>query len=289
MRCLALLGQALDELLVDLLLDEQPAAGGAALAAVEVDGVERAGDGLRPGRQSAKMTLGLLPPSSNVVRFSVSAAAFWMILAVSTWPVKAILSTSGWTTRACAGRLAQAVDDVDDARREAGLEGQLADAQGGQRRLLGGLHDDGVAAGQGRAPLPGEHQQREVPGDDLADDADRLAQRVGEEAAADGDGAALDLVGPAGVVAERVDDALHVAARVADGLAAVERLERGQLLGVLLDEVGELEHQPAALGGVHRRPGAGLQGRAGGLDGLVDVGGGRRRRPGRSTSPVAGL
>ena len=43
---LGLLGQALDELLVDLLLDEQPAAGRAALAAVEVDGVEGAGDGL---------------------------------------------------------------------------------------------------------------------------------------------------------------------------------------------------------------------------------------------------
>ena len=49
---------------------------------------------------SAKMTFGLLPPSSNVVRFRVSAAAFWMILAVSTCPVKAILSTSGWATRA---------------------------------------------------------------------------------------------------------------------------------------------------------------------------------------------
>ncbi len=49
---------------------------------------------------SAKMTFGLLPPSSNVVRLSVSAAAFWMILAVSTWPVKAILSTSGCATRA---------------------------------------------------------------------------------------------------------------------------------------------------------------------------------------------
>ena len=60
-----------------------------------------------------------------------------------------------------------------------------------------------------------------------------------------------------------------------DGLAAVERLQRGQLLGVLLDEVGELEQQPAAVGGVHRRPRAGLQRLAGGLDGPVDVGGGR--------------
>ena len=110
-----------------------------------------------------------------------------------------------------AGGLAEAVDDVDDAGREAGFEGQLGDAQGGQRRLLGRLHHDRVAAGQGRAPLPGQHQQREVPGDDLADDADRLPQRVREEAAADRDGPALDLVGPAGVVAQRVDDALHVA------------------------------------------------------------------------------
>ena len=48
---LGLLGQPLDEFVVDLVLDEQPAAGRAALAAVEVDGVERAGDGLRPGRR----------------------------------------------------------------------------------------------------------------------------------------------------------------------------------------------------------------------------------------------
>ncbi len=42
---LGLFGQPLDEFVVDLLLDEQPAAGRAALAAVEVDGVERSVDG----------------------------------------------------------------------------------------------------------------------------------------------------------------------------------------------------------------------------------------------------
>ena len=39
-------GQPGDEFVADLFLDEQPAAGGAALAAVEVDGVEGPGDGL---------------------------------------------------------------------------------------------------------------------------------------------------------------------------------------------------------------------------------------------------
>ena len=151
-----------------------------------------------------------------------------------------------------AGRLAEAVDDVDDAGGEAGLDGQLADPQGGQRRLLGGLHHDGVAAGQGRAPLPGEHQQREVPGDDLADDADRLAQRVRQEAAAHRDGLALDLVGPAGVVAQRVDDALPC--RRCESVIVLPQLSDSSAASssaLLLDEVGQLEH---AAGRGRRRP-----------------------------------
>src|SRR5262249_793537 len=105
-------------------------------------------------------------------------------------------------------------------------------------------------------------------------DADRLAEGVAEEVAADRYGAALDLVGPAGVVAKGVDDTLDVAARVADGLAAVERLQFGQFLRVLLDEVGEDEHEAPGVGGVHLRPGAALEGLAGGLDGAIDVLGG---------------
>ena len=41
---------------------------------------------------------GLLPPSSNVSRFSVAAASRMMICAVSCSPVKAILSTPGCLT-----------------------------------------------------------------------------------------------------------------------------------------------------------------------------------------------
>ena len=103
------------------------------------------------------------------------------------------------------------------------------------------------------------------------DHADRLPQGVGKEIAADRDRLAFDLVGPAGVVAKAVDDALHVAARIADGLAAVERFEDGHVLGIFLDQVGEAEEQPAAVGGVHRGPRAFLQGLARGLDGPVNV------------------
>ena len=75
---------------------------------------------------------------------------------------------------------------------------------------------------------------------------------------------------------------------VADRLAVVERFQSGQLFVVLLDQVGELVEQSAALAGVHLPPGAFLERLAGGLDGHVDVGlvplGDLAM-----TSPVAGL
>ena len=40
--------------------------------------------------------------------------------------------------------------------------------------------------GQRGTPLPGDHQHREVPGDDLTGDADRLFAGVAEVVASDG-------------------------------------------------------------------------------------------------------
>lgn len=40
---------------------------------------------------------------------------------------------------------------------------QGAEVEGGEGRLFGRLHDDGVATAQGRRQLPHQHQQREVP------------------------------------------------------------------------------------------------------------------------------
>src|ERR1041384_985593 len=47
---------------------------------------------------SAKKMLGDLPPSSNVTRFTVSAACLTMILPTAALPVNAILLTSGCCT-----------------------------------------------------------------------------------------------------------------------------------------------------------------------------------------------
>ena len=176
------------------------------------------------------------------------------------------------------GRLAVAGDDVDHAVRDARLGDQAREADRGQRRLLGRLHHHGVARGQRRPELPRGHQQREVPGDDLADDADRLAQRVGVEVRArhvghrDVDRVALDLGRPAGHVVEQVRRQRDVRAEGDGvGLAVVQALELRQLLGVLEDQVADAPDDPAALRRRDAAPGALVEGLPGGPDGAVDV------------------
>eukprot|EP00760_Papus_ankaliazontas_P027766 PhM_4_TR3439/c0_g1_i2/m.94172 len=162
--------------------------------------------------------------------------------------------------------------NVDDAGGVAGLVHKLGEAQGGERRLLGGLKDDAAAARERGRKLPRGHQEREVPGDDLADDAEGLATHDREEVAVDGVGLALNLVGPAGVVAEALDSECDVNVEgLAEGLSVVKGLERRQLLLVLLDKISQAKHQVAALRAVHELPLL-LESTASRTHGDVDVG-----------------
>jgi hypothetical protein len=73
-------------------------------------------------------------------------------------------------------------------------------------------------------------------------------------------------------VAEQLGGHAHVAAGGRQALAVVERLELGELLGVLVDHVADAPQQVRALARRHPRPrGAGLEGVAGGDDGAVGV------------------
>ncbi len=172
-----------------------------------------------------------------------------------------------------AGRGTVAGHDVDHAVGNAGLLGQPGHPQAGERRLLGRLHHDRAAGGQGRAPFPGHHQHREIPGNDLPDHAHRLASAVAEVVAADRNRLAVDLVGVAGVVAEHVDHERQIAmAGFANRLAVVERFERGQLVDFFFDQVGQLEHQAAPVAGIHPAPGSMLQGVARRFHRQIDVG-----------------
>src|ERR1700722_10875277 len=103
---------------------------------------------------------------------------------------------------------AVAGNDVDDAIGNSRLLNQLAEQKSGERSLFGRLEYHATAGGQGRSEFPRGHQQREIPGNDLADDADGLAQRVGEELVAlsgKRDRVAFDFFRPAGPVAAHVE------------------------------------------------------------------------------------
>jgi len=63
--------------------------------------------------------------------------------------------------------VARSGEDVDDARGQVGLPADVGEGQRGQRRRLGWLEHDGVAARKGGCDLPGQHEEREVPGNDL--------------------------------------------------------------------------------------------------------------------------
>ena len=166
-----------------------------------------------------------------------------------------------------------AAHHVQHARGEARLLDQRGHVQGRQRGLLRRLQDDGVAGAQGGGQLPGLHQQGEVPGDDLAHDPDGLQAGHAEVGPVYGDGLAVDLVRPAGVVAVALHGEVQVDVEgVGIRFPVVEGLQASQVLSIALHQVGQLVEEVSALGGVHRAPGtAQLEGLLGGRDGLVDV------------------
>ncbi len=103
-----------------------------------------------------------------------------------------------------AGLDAEPVHDVEHTGGQQVLD-QLGDDQDRHRGLLGRLEHDAVARGEGRRDLPGGHQDREVPRDDLGDHAERLVVVVGDRVVVDGGDAALLCPEHAGEVPEVVD------------------------------------------------------------------------------------
>jgi hypothetical protein len=142
----------------------------------------------------------------------------------------------------------------------------FAEPQRRERRQLGGLEDDGVAAGERRSQLPARDVCREVPGDDEADDAERLPEG-GRHAPSHGDRLPTVLVDRTGVEVEHLRHHPDLSARARDRLAHVLGLDARQLVGVLLDERREPSQEPCPIGRRHRAPGR--EGRLGIRDRLV--------------------
>lgn len=172
-----------------------------------------------------------------------------------------------------AGVLAVAVDDVDHTGRETGLAHQVGHVEDREGRLLGRLEDNGVACCQCGAQLPGRHGERVVPGNNLRANSNGLSEGVCKLGIRRRDGLAMDLVGPAGVVAKCANDLTQVVVesdRV--GLAIVPGLNGGQDLPMLLKQVSQLVHELATFTSCQFAPFAAFLERGlGSLDGNVDV------------------
>ena len=160
-------------------------------------------------------------------------------------PVKATLSMPRMvdqrrTDVTCSG------DDVHHPRRQIGVGDDLGQHQDRQWRRLSRLDHYRVASGERRGDLPGSHQQREVPRDDLAGDTQRLRARAQAKM--------LQLVSPPGVVEEVLRGGWHVEVPgLLDRLAVVEGFHDGELAGPLGDATGDPEQELAALGARHVR------------------------------------
>ena len=165
--------------------------------------------------------------------------------------------------------------EIDDTFGKAGFKNEFAHTKRGKWSLLRGLQDDGAAGGESGTEFPRLHQQRKIPRNDLTDDANRLVFCVAEIAALHGNGFALDLVGPSGVVAITGDGERQISgARNGIGLAVIERFELGKFVGVLFDQFSEFVKKIAALrGSDFFAPRTIVECGASGGDGFVDIGG----------------
>ncbi|ATZ28652.1 hypothetical protein SLAV_34405 [Streptomyces lavendulae subsp. lavendulae] len=151
--------------------------------------------------------------------------------------------------------LLPAVDDVQDARRQPGLQEQLRETQRYGRIALGRLEDDGVSAGQSRCGLPERNHGREVERGDAGDDAEGAAQGVHVDAGAGVVGElALEEVRDPGGELDDLQAALEIAVGVGDGLAVLGRQQPGQGIPFAFDELEEAHQDAGAPLGVPLAP-----------------------------------
>lgn len=176
------------------------------------------------------------------------------------------------------------VDEVESPRREVGLLDQGGERRGGQDGLRGAHQDDAAAGGQRAADLPGCEVQGEVERGEPQHHADGFPgeQRGG---AFPGRGRRERLVGSGGQPSGGVGEPAEVADRerhLHEGSHGARRAdlvdhEVDQLVGVLLDQVGQPVQQPAALPGRHLAPRAAGESAGGSGNGFVRLSRGQGR------------
>ena len=220
---------------------------------------------------SANTICGDLPPSSSVQPMWLRAAAVCTAVPTSGLPVNEMKSTPGWAASAAPASSPRPGTTLSAPSGKPRLRREFGEPQRREAGVFGRLHHAGVAdrkRGGDRAP---EHLARVVPGDDVAGHALRLVDGGDEIAVEERDRVAVQLVGGAAVIFEIARDRDRVGARLSHRLAGVARLERGDLVDVVLDRAAEFRQQAPAFGGAEPAPGALLERASRGGDREVDV------------------
>ncbi len=169
--------------------------------------------------------------------------------------------------------LAEARYDIQHAGRKTRGESQLADFQSRERCQFCRFQHHCAPASQRRCDFPHPDHQGEIPGDDRPNDAQRLADRIGQRVGSGRNDLSVDLVGPPGVVRQGVQYRRQILPL--DGghrFTGVEALELDQGVLVLPDEISQAQQGVAPVGGAHVAPFA-LEGLTSRDDRSIDVGG----------------
>ena len=150
----------------------------------------------------------------------------------------------------------RAVDDVQNAVRQAGVGTNLGQEVGGDGRDFRGFGHHGVARCEGWGDLPSEEVEREVPRADAGRYANGATQGVVEAGDAHVVGFRVVVEDGGGVEGKVVSGArdVHGGGQL-QGFAVVFGLGRGQFVQAGGDAVGNAEQDAAALGGGEAGPG----------------------------------
>ncbi|MNZ61401.1 hypothetical protein D3C78_794970 [compost metagenome] len=281
--------EAADDLVLDRLVGDQAAQGGAALAG-GADGAEQDGAHghvqIGAGRQDHGVVAAELEDAATEAGgdargdFAAHAGA-----AGGADQHHARVGHQGFAGVAVADdQLAEAGRGVAEGL-ERLVEQRLA-GEGGQRGLLRRLPHHGVAADQRQGGVPRPHGDREVEGADHADHAQRvpgLAHVVAR--ALGGDGQAVQLARQADGEVADVDHFLHFAQAFLGDLAGFPGHQLGQLGLVGAQHFAEQAHQFAAARRRYAAPG--LEGLLGGGNPSRDAAG-RLQRHGADAAAVDG-
>src|SRR5579859_187298 len=267
---LGFLGHGFDEPGVDFFLDQDAAAGGTDLALVDEHAEEGAIDGGFPvgfGKENIRRFAAKLEGYA----FQCVGGALDDDFADRGAAGEGHFVDPRMRYQRGTGGLAEAIDNVDNSRWQAHFFQPIGQLQRGQRSLLGGLENAGATSGERRRQLPGGHEQRIVPRNDLRGHAHRLAQGETQRVGRHGIDVPEDLGGQTAVVFETGGHVGDVIFGFHDGLAGVAGFEVGKAGGILANFLGQLEQNTATIlcGGF--RPGTGVKGFARGFYRGVDI------------------